>query len=230
MDSFPLRYFRMAGFVIARHCRVRASTAQITCLYNYFRVPFRDGLERVPVPLAPVSSWVNLSRGHLAACLNPSNLKKSPTNANFNEQTKRFQTVCQLAVAFIVYSRTFFVPEQLVAFEFHNVELVVQEQLRPGVVMASASRVGIDKEFTQFVFSFMVEILNLSLVSFLSFACVLLFYLCSVNLVFILTLFYRRKLPSTSQSTSCFCSPETSSRHRSVAILCGIRFILCRRL
>lgn len=129
------------------------------------RLPFRGPDNNGdPVPaFAPVSSWVNLDREQFKTCLDPSQLKKSPTSANSNEQTRRFQITCQLAVNSIVYCKTFFLPEDFVAFHFPSIDMEVHEALRPGMVRVTGA--AIEKEFAQFAFSLMLEILDACLVS-----------------------------------------------------------------
>ena len=129
------------------------------------RLPFR-GPDNSPDPVpafTPVSSWVNLDRDQFKSCLDPSQLKKSPTSANSNEQTRRFQITCQLAVNSIVYCKTFFLPEDFVPFHFPFIDMDVHESLRPGMVRVTGA--AIEKEFAQFAFSLLLEILDACLVS-----------------------------------------------------------------
>ena len=128
------------------------------------RLPFRGLDNNVdPVPaFTPVSSWINLDRDQFRLCLDPSQLKESPTSANSNEQTRRFQITCQLAVNSIVYCKTFFLPEDFIAFHFDSVEMDVHEALRPGMVRVAGA--AIEKEFAQFVFSLLLEIFDACLV------------------------------------------------------------------
>ena len=127
------------------------------------RLPFRGPDNNAdPVPsFTPVSSWVNLDREQFKTCLDPSQLKKSPTSANSNEQTRRFQVTCQLAVNSIVYCKTFFLPEDFVAF--HSSSINFHDALRPGMVRVTGA--AVEKEFAQFVFSLFLEILDACLVS-----------------------------------------------------------------
>ena len=129
------------------------------------RLPFRGPDHNTdPVPaFTPVSSWVNLDRDQFKSCLDPSQLKKSPTSANSNEQTRRFQITCQLAVNSIVYCKTFFLPEDFVAFHFPFIAMDVHESLRPGMVRVTGA--AIEKEFAQFAFSLLLETLDACLVS-----------------------------------------------------------------
>ena len=129
------------------------------------RLPFRgpdNSLDPVPA-FTPVSSWVNLDREQFKTCLDPSQLKESPTSANSNEQTRRFQNTCQVAVNSIVYCKTFFLPEDFVAFHFPSIDMEVHEILRPGMVRVTGA--AIEKEFAQFAFSLLLEILDACLVS-----------------------------------------------------------------
>ena len=128
------------------------------------RLPFRGpDTSTDPIPsFAPVSSWVNLNREQFKLCLDPSKLKKSPTNANSNEQTRRFQVTCQLAVSSIVYCKTFFMPEDFDAFHSGSISLEVHDALRPGIVRVLGA--AIEREFAQFVFSLLLEILDACLV------------------------------------------------------------------
>ena len=123
-------------------------------------LPFRGPDKNAdPAPsFTPVSSWVNLDRESLKSCLDPSQLKKSPTNANFNEQTRRFQNTCQLAVNVIVHSKTSFLPEGFLVLSPPHVDLQVHGALRPGVVRVGGA--AVEKEFAQFVFSLLLEILD----------------------------------------------------------------------
>ena len=152
------------------------------------RLPFR-GVDNTanPVPsFTPVSSWVNLDREQFKSCLDPSQLKKSPTSANSNEQTRRFQDTCQLAVNSIVYCKTFFLPDDFVAFHSSSISLEVHNALRPGMVRVTSA--AVEKEFAQFVFSLLLEILDACLVSMLlydSFALITFFQIC-VNLLLFL--------------------------------------------
>lgn len=89
-------------------------------------------------------------------------------------------------MSFIVYSKTFFLAENFVPFELQSVELVVHEALQPGLMKASAVRVDVEREFSQFVFSFMVEILDLCLVNKFSYTCrtLLSLFLCELRYLF----------------------------------------------
>ena len=71
-------------------------------------------------------------------------------------------------------------------FELQSVELVVHEALQPGLMKASAVRVDVEREFSQFVFSFMVEILDLCLVNKFSYTCrtLLSLFLCELRYLF----------------------------------------------
>ena len=62
----------------------------------------------------------------------------------------------------IVYCKTFFLPEDFIAFHFDSVEMDVHEALRPGMVRVAG--VAIEKEFAQFVFSLLLEIFDACLV------------------------------------------------------------------
>ena len=131
----------------------------------FYRLPFRgpdSNAESIP-SFTPVSSWVNLDRERFKLCLDPSQLKKSPTNANSNEQTRRFQITCQLAVNSIVYCKTFFLPEDFVAFHCDSIHMEVHDALQPGMVRVTSA--AVEKEFAQFVFSLLLEILDACLVS-----------------------------------------------------------------
>ncbi|KAJ7352939.1 hypothetical protein OS493_032878 [Desmophyllum pertusum] len=79
-------------------------------------------------------------------------LTKSPTSANSNEQTRRFQITCQLAVNSIVYCKTFYLPEDFVAFHFHSIEMEGPRGTGgPGMVRVTGA--AIEKEFAQFLCS-----------------------------------------------------------------------------
>ena len=62
----------------------------------------------------------------------------------------------------IVYCKTFFLPEDFVAFQFASIEMDVHDTLRPGMVRVVGA--AVEKEFAQFVFSLLLEILDACLV------------------------------------------------------------------
>lgn len=129
------------------------------------RLPFRASDNNAdPVPsFTPVSGWVNLDRDNFKSCLDPSQLRKTPTSANSNEQTRRFQVTCQLAVNSIVNCKTFFLPVDFVAYHSFSTCLDVNDALRPGLVKGTGA--AVEMEFAQFVFSLLLEILDACLVS-----------------------------------------------------------------
>lgn len=163
--SYCARYFRLFAVQVALHFFQEVSKGEGSMggkktKPSGLRLPFR-GPDNSPDPVpafTPVSSWVSLDRDQFKSCLDPSQLKKSPTSANSNEQTRRFQVTCQLAVNSIVYCKTFFLPEDFVAFHFPFIDMDVHESLRPGMVRVTGA--AIEKEFAQFVFSLLLEILD----------------------------------------------------------------------
>ncbi|KAL9952715.1 hypothetical protein ACROYT_G040007 [Oculina patagonica] len=163
--SYCARYFRLFAVQVALHFFQEVSKGEgpvggKKTKQSGLRLPFRGPDNNAdPVPaFTPVSSWVNLDRDQFKTCLDPSQLKKSPTSANSNEQTRRFQITCQLAVNSIVYCKTFYLPEDFVVFHFPSIDMEVHEALRPGMVRVTGE--AIEKEFAQFVFSLLLEILD----------------------------------------------------------------------
>lgn len=124
------------------------------------RFPFGSGSKTADTnPFSPVSSWIPLSHDHNMPCSNLGFLKNTPTSANFNEQTQRFQSVLQTAVNCVVYSRTL-LSNDLSPLQFYAADLQVHECLRPAMIKGAASGVNIEKEFAQFVFSVLFESLE----------------------------------------------------------------------
>ncbi|XP_022782202.1 lysosomal-trafficking regulator-like isoform X2 [Stylophora pistillata] len=163
--SYCARYFRLFAIQVALHFFQEVSKGERPVggkktKPSGLRLSFRGPDSNAdPVPaFTPVSSWVNLDRDQFRLCLDPSQLKQSPTSANSNEQTRRFQITCQLAVHSIVYCKTFFLPEDFIAFHFTSVAMDVHEVLRPGMVRVAGA--AIEKEFAQFVFSLLLEIFD----------------------------------------------------------------------
>lgn len=163
--SYCARYFRLFAIQVALHFFQEVSKGEGPVggkkgKPSGLRLPFRgpdSNAESIP-SFTPVSSWVNLDRERFKSCLDPSQLKKSPTNANSNEQTRRFQITCQLAVNSIVYCKTFFLPEDFVAFHCDSIHMEVHDALQPGMVRVTSA--AVEKEFAQFVFSLLLEILD----------------------------------------------------------------------
>ena len=112
---------------------------------------------------APESSWVNISNLQKGVTLEQ--LKRSAAVATFNEQRCRWQKVCQMGVNIVVYSKTFFLPKGFVPFELELVDLRVHESLEGGMVRGVEQGVDVNREFAQFLFSFLVEMLSMGLVS-----------------------------------------------------------------
>ena len=70
-----------------------------------------------------------------------------------------------MAVNIVVYSKTYFLPKDFVAFELELVDLKVHESMEGGIIGGAEQGINIDHEFAQFLYSFLVEILSLGLVS-----------------------------------------------------------------
>ena len=163
----------------------------------FCRLPFRAPNSNAdPVPsFTPVSCWVDLDRENFKSCLDPSQLRKSPTTANSNEQTRRFQVTCQLAVNSIVNCKTFFLPVDFIAFHSSSASLDVHNALKPGLVRVTGA--AVEKEFAQFLFSLLLEILDACLVS-------AVFYCTSLGFLLILLV----------SSTVWFCETSKSYQRR----------------
>lgn len=63
----------------------------------------------------------------------------------------------------VVYCKTLFLPDDFVAFHSSSTSVAVHDALRPGMVRVTSS--AVQKEFAQFVFSLLLEILDACLVS-----------------------------------------------------------------
>lgn len=116
-------------------------------------------------PFKPVSSWIPLSPDHNLPCSDLGFLKNTPTSANFNEHIERFQSVVQMAVHCVTYSRTVFLNNDLGPLQVYTADLQVHEALRPGMLKGATNGVSMEKEFAQFIFSLLFEILDTCLVS-----------------------------------------------------------------
>ena len=119
----------------------------------------------LPTGHATQSSWVDISGSNLQKGVTLGQFKNSPANATFSEQRSRCQKVCQMAVNIVVYSKTYFLPKDFVPFELELVDLKVHKSLEGGIIGGAEQGINIDREFAQFLYSFLVEMLSLGLVS-----------------------------------------------------------------
>lgn len=110
-------------------------------------------------------------------------LKNTPTSANFNEQTQRFQSVLQIAVNCVIYSRTFLCND-LSPLQFYAADLQIHDCLKQEMIKGPVTGVNIEKEFAQFVFSLLFESMDMFLVSIY----MLIHTNQSINLSFIISL------------------------------------------